>query len=85
MADGDVTPGELSRRLGDVTGRLEQMAVNLDATYVRREVYLVEHEILRVEVASIRERSVWLFRTIVTALVLAGTSALVAWIQLGHH
>ena len=43
----DPTPGEILRRLDEVTRSVERLASTLESSYVRREVYDAKHEALR--------------------------------------
>lgn len=85
MSEDDVTLGELSRRLSDTAARLEQVANTFGQTYLRCDLYQRDYDDLKEDIKSIQERASWLFRTVVTAIILAGVSALFAWIRFGGH
>lgn len=63
---------------------IDALALKIETTYVRRDVYDARHTILEVRVGKVEERQTWTNRTAITAIVLPILVAVVAvYIQTG--
>jgi hypothetical protein len=79
--DGGPTLGEIGRRLDNLSGQVRDLKSDLNATYVRRDVYdadrrgdAVEMRGALVRIEAIEQAKKWGSRTVITAvLAVAGT------------
>lgn len=68
----------VERGASETRAAIEALAAKMEQTYVRQDVYDARHSILMSRVDKVEERSTWLGRTAVTALLLPILVAIVA-------
>lgn len=71
MTDGDRTLGEIGRLLDSTLTRIESLVTQLDATYLRKDLFNQRMEGIEDRLDKIESRGEWVVRT-VGALVIAG-------------
>jgi hypothetical protein len=77
------TPGELGRLLDSVITRIENLILNLDATYLRKDLFDTEKRIINERLDKIEGRGEWIVRT-VGALFIAAVFSTIFVIQKLH-